>query len=816
MAMKKSLCVFTMILFSSLISQAAAWSTLGAVLSSEELPNGIELKVKSALVRVQELQPGIIRVRVHKGEEWPKDLSWAVVKQNKNQNQNVQVIDLGDRLEMLTSEGIIQVEKAHLKIHFLDLNKNSILSDSRSMSFRGGQFKISKAMPADEHYYGLGDKAGSFDHRGQSYQNWNSDVFAWQESTDPLYKTIPFYLGLKKGQAYGVFLDNTWRSFFDFGKTTKDVVSFGADGGELNYYFIYGPQPKSVVQKYASLVGTMTLPPIWALGYQQSRWSYMNEAKVREIATNLRHYEVPADVIYLDIDYQKGNAPFTIDEQKFPQFNAMVSDLKQQGIKTVLITDLHIKKQEGYAPYDQGMANDNFLKKTDGTHYVGDVWPGPSVFPDFTLSRVRSWWGSLYQDFVSRGVAGFWNDMNEPAIFNVPSKTMPDDVVHRMDDGSSESHLAIHNVYGMLNAKATYDGLLKLNPEERPFVLTRAAYAGAQRYAATWTGDNTSSWNHLRLMSRTLVNLGISGYTMAGADIGGFVGSPTPELLTRWIQVGAFTPMFRNHTTKYTADQEPWVHGEEHLKIRRKYIELRYRLLPYIYNMLEEASRTGVPLMRPLFLEFPEQEKFYSEPLNGLVQQYMFGSDFLVIPKVVEMLDPAMVSIPTGNWYNFWSGDKVVGGKDILLNPNLETLPLFVRAGSIIPMQPLVQSTAQVPNGPLELWVYPGPQCERSIYFDDGVSLAYRQGVSARFNVQCSDEANVATVRVNPLVGEYQPWWSKVKVVLYGVLTVPAQVELVSKGEAQVLNSTVYDPKAKTLTVEIDKSAAVVEVKVTK
>lgn len=814
--MKKFSGLMTIFLFSSMRAQAAVWSSLGSVMSAEVLPNGVELKVKTALVRVQELQPGIIRVRVHKGKSWPRDLSWAIVKQYKSSTQNVQVIDLGDRFEMQTSEGIIHIEKDHLKIHFMDLNKNLILSDAKSMSFKGGQFKVSKSMPVDEHYYGLGDKAGSFDHRGQSYQNWNSDAFAWQESSDPLYKTIPFYIGLRKSQAYGVFLDNTWRSFFDFGKTTKDTVVFGADGGELNYYFIYGPHPKAVVQKYAELVGKMPLPPIWALGYQQSRWSYMNEAKVREIASNLRHYEVPADVIYLDIDYQKGNAPFTIDEQKFPQFNNMVSDLKQMGIKTVLITDLHIKKQEGYAPYDQGIANDFFLKKADGTQYVGEVWPGPSVFPDFTLSGVRTWWGSLYQDFVSRGVAGFWNDMNEPAIFNVPSKTMPDDVVHRMDDGTSQNHLAIHNVYGMLNAKATYDGLVKLSPEERPFVLTRAAYAGAQRYAATWTGDNTSSWNHLRLMSRTLVNLGLSGFTMAGADIGGFVGSPTPELLTRWIQVGAFTPMFRNHTTQYTADQEPWVHGDEHLKIRRKYIELRYRLMPYIYSMLEESSRTGVPLMRPVLLEFPDQEKFYSEPLHGLVQQYMFGSDFLVIPKVVEMLDPEMVSIPEGTWYNFWSGEKVAGGKDILLNSNLETLPLFIREGAIIPMQPLVQSTAQLPNGPLELLVYPGPQCERSIYFDDGVSLDYKKGVSARLNVQCSDDLSSTYLKINPLVGSYQPWWKKIKVVLYGVLSSPTEVKLKINSEVNVLTNALYDSRAKSLTVEIDRTTSVVELRVSK
>lgn len=391
--------------------------------------------------------------------------------------------------------------------------------------------------------------------------------------------------------------------------------------------------------------------------------------------------------------------------------------------------------------------------------------------------------------------------MNEPAIFNVPSKTMPEDVVHRMDDGTSQSHEAIHNVYGMQNVRATYEGLLKLQPEERPFVLTRAAYAGTHRYAATWTGDNTSSWNHLRLMTPTLLTLGLSGYALAGADIGGFVGSPTSELLTRWIELGVFTPMFRNHTMKGSANQEPWVHGEEHLKIRKKYIELRYRLMPYIYTLMEEAARTGIPVMRPVFLEFPEAEKFYTEPLNGLVQQYLFGPDLLVIPKVVEMTDPALVSMPPGQWYNYWTGDKVQGGKDIFLNPALDSLPLFVRAGAVIPLQPLVQSTAETPKGPLELHVYPGANCGTSVYFDDGASFKYRQGEYARLKVECEEADGKIKINVHALKGTFVPWWNNIKLVVYGIDSASKRVTI----DGREISNPTYESKAKALSIEMEK-----------
>ncbi|MGH9791481.1 MAG: TIM-barrel domain-containing protein, partial [Candidatus Acidiferrales bacterium] len=411
--------------------------------------------------------------------------------------------------------------KSPLRVIFLDPKGQVILEDHPAlpMAWSEAGVRVWKSMAADEHYYGLGEKAGLLDKRNQAYTMWNTDAFGYQESTDPIYKSIPFFLALQNGKAYGIFFDNTYRSQFDFGKESEDYYSFGATGGEMDYYFFYGPHPKQVVQLYGELTGRMPMPPRWALGYQQCRYSYFPEARVREIAATFRQKKIPADVLYLDIDYQKDNAPFTIDRERFPNFEDMINDITAEGFRFIAITDLHLKKEAGYEPYDRGLAGDMFVKNPDGSAYVGVVWPGESVFPDFTMTRAREFWGSLYKDFVDMGISGFWNDMNEPAIFQRADKTMPLDTVHRLDDGTTKDHRAIHNVFGMQNARATYEGLLKLRPNQRPFVLTRAGYAGTQRYAATWTGDNSSTWNHYRMTVPMLLGLGLSGYAMVGNDV---------------------------------------------------------------------------------------------------------------------------------------------------------------------------------------------------------------------------------------------------------------------------------------------------------
>jgi alpha-glucosidase len=767
---------------------AQGWQHIGSVQKVEKLPDGVELTAGKAKVRVTAFREGVYRVRVAPSGAFAKDFSWAVIE--TAEPPAVKVDDAKDEVRVASGNSVARIRKSPLLIDFARDVGDVLVADDPDlpMGWENGSVRVWKKMPEDEGYYGLGDKAGPMNRRDRAFTMWNTDAYAWRESTDPLYKTIPFFIGLRKGLAYGIFFDNTWRSGFDFGKEGHDFYSFGAEGGEINYYVFAGPTPAKIVQDFTALVGRAKLPPLWTLGFQQSRYSYEPEERVYEIAKTFRNKKIPADAIYLDIDYQDKNKPFTVNRAEFPTFEKMISDLSAQGFHTVLITDLHIKKEpnNGYAPYDSGAKDDVFVKRADGTTFVGAVWPGDSVFGDFTMAKAREWWGGLYKNFVDMGVAGFWNDMNEPSVFLTASKTMPLDVRHRLDDGTTLPHLAIHNVFGMENVRATEEGLLKLRPNERPFVLTRAAYAGTQRYAATWTGDNVAVWNHLGMSTPMLLSMGISGYGLVGDDIGGFAGSPTPTLLTRWIEIGAFNPIYRDHTAKGTADQEPWVHGPEHTAIRKQFIEERYRLLPYIYTAVEEMSRTGIPLMRPLLLEYPQSPEFFGDD-----SEYLFGHDLFVSPVTTELQDEKVIQLPPGSWYDYWSGEKSSDRELKKLKPALNELPVFVRAGAIVPRQPLVQNTGETPNGALELRVYPGPDCKGSLYQDDGHSLNYQNGEFLRVNYTC--QVGGAAIKVISAIEKdgYKPWWSAAELVVYGIDKAPKNVRV---GDADI-HEWRYDSK---------------------
>jgi alpha-glucosidase len=758
-----------------LVLFAQGWQHIGSVQKVEKLPDGVELTAGKAKVRVTVFREGIFRVRVAQAGTFPKDFSWAVIE--APEPSAIKIDDGKDEVRLSSGTIVARIHKSPLLIDFQRETGDVLVADDSNlpMAWENGRVHVWKKMPEEEGYYGLGDKAGPMNRRDRAFTMWNTDAYAWRESTDPLYKTIPFFIGLRKGLAYGIFFDNTWRSNFDFGKEGHDFYSFGAEGGEINYYFFAGPTPAKIVQDFTALVGRAKLPPLWTFGFQQSRYSYEPEERVYEVAKTFRDKKIPADAIYLDIDYQDKNAPFTINSKEFPTFEKMITDLSAEGFHTVLITDLHIKKDadHGYAPYDTGAKDDVFVKRADGTTFVGAVWPGESVFPDFTIARAREWWGGLYKSFVDMGVAGFWNDMNEPSVFLTASKTMPLDVRHRLDDGTTLPHLAIHNVFGMENVRATEEGLLKLRPNERPFVLTRAAYAGAQRYAATWTGDNVSVWNHLGMSTPMLLSMGISGYGMVGDDIGGFAGSPTADLLTRWIEAGAFNPIYRDHTAKGTANQEPWVHGPKHEAIRKRFIEERYRLLPYIYTSVEEMTRTGIPLMRPLLLEYPQSPEFFNDD-----SEFLFGPDLFVSPVTTELQDEKAIQLPPGSWYDYWTGEKSSDRELKKLNPGLDQVPVYVRAGAIVPRQPLVQNTGETPKGPLELRVYPGPDCKGALYQDDGHSLDYEKGSFLRVNYSCQVGANA--IKIVSAVGTdgYKPWWNSSELTVFGMDKAPREVRV--------------------------------------
>jgi len=450
---------------------------------------------------------------------------------------------------------------------------------------------------------------------------------------------------------------------------------------------------------------------------------------VRFIARNFRERKIPADTLWLDIHYLGGYNPFTWDSQRFPDPPGLVRDLEADGFRLVTIVDPHPKKQPGWDVYDSGLAGGHFVKRADGPVYEAPVWPsnaernaGPSVFPDFSQPVAREWWGGLYKRLTDIGVAGIWNDMNEPAVFQAPTWTMPLDVRHD-GEGQPTDHREIHYIYGLLMTRATYDGLLRLRPDERPFVLTRATFAGGQRYAALWPGDNQSRWEDLRQSIPMLTGLGLSGMPFVGADIGGFGESPTPELFTRWLQAGLFSPFMRIHTADGTADQEPWSFGVAYEGYNRRAIELRYELLPHIYNEMERTSTTGIPALRPVFLEFPADSRTWS-----MDDQFMLGPDLLVAPVLHEARTDRELYLPAGTWFDFWTGRPFQGGQTIRVPVTLSSMPVFVREGAFVIRQPVVQHTGEMSGQALRVDVYPAASSEASLYEDDGVSFDYQRG----------------------------------------------------------------------------------------
>ena len=618
---------------------------------------------------VTPLSEDIVRVRFSTAKEFGRDHSYAVTNHDLG-TPDVKVESGSNAITLVTASLRVTVQLSPLRVSFANAAGEILDADDdlRGISVAGTQFRVAKRLQDDEHVYGFGEKTGKLDKRGwqlggYNYVMWNADTFSYDDSTDPLYVSVPFYLTLRNGRAHGIYLDNTWRSSFDVGREEPNLLTFGAVNGDLDYYFINGPEPKKVVERYTELTGRAPLPPLWSLGFHQCRYSYYPEARVREVADTFRKKQIPCDVMWLDIHYQDNYKPFTWNYERFPDPKKMISDLRTEGFHTVCIVDAHPKKEKGYAPYDQGVAGNYLVKNPDGSIYEGQVWPAkaevdpqPSVFPDFSNPAARAWWGTLFQSFTDIGMAGIWNDMNEPAVFESKRGTMPPDVVFN-NEGQPSTHLELHNVYGQLMSRATFEGLEKLRPNDRAFVLTRASFAGGQRYAAVWTGDNTSDWASLRQSIPTLLGMGLSGFPFVGADIGGFAGMPSGELFTRWLQVGVFSPFMRAHSEFGRPNKEPWVWGARYEAANKKTIELRYELLPYIYNVMQQASQTGVPAMRPLFLDFPHDKN-----VTGVDDEFLFGDDLLVAPVLIEGVTNSKAYLPPGDWYDYWTGHHYTGG----------------------------------------------------------------------------------------------------------------------------------------------------------
>jgi alpha-glucosidase len=664
----------------------------------------------------------MVRVRVARGDRFANDFSYAVIQSAQGKFTSMQ--DQGGQIVLSTGELNVVVNKDPFRIKFLDKNMRSLNEDDNDfgISWLGTEVTCYKKLFAGERFIGLGEKTGDLDRRGTAYENWNSDVPAYRATQDPLYATIPFFIGLHDQMAYGIFQDNSYRTAFNFGASTDDKMSsFTASDGELNYYFIGSGDVASVVKDYTWLTGRPKLPPLWSFGYQQCRWSYFPDSEVLRIAGTFREKRIPADVIYLDINYMDHYKVFTFHPQDFPKPAEMVSALKKMGFHVAVIVDPGLKVEAGYSAYDEGVKNNYFVKYPNGQNYIGEVWPGRSSFPDFTNPKVRNWWGGMFGVYTTKGIEGFWNDMNEPSAWgqNIPG------MVEFDFDGNRTTMKQAHNVFGMQMSRSTYEGARRLMNGKRPLVITRATYSGGQRYSTIWTGDNASTDEHMLLGVRLINSLGLCGFSFAGPDIGGFMGEPSKELLTRWLSVGIYTPFLRNHSEYHTPYREPWVFGKDFEAISRGLIEQRYRLLPYIYSTAYEATQTGMPVARTLAINYSFDNAIYRHDYQN---EYLFGDNILVTP-IISSAQFGKVYLPEGNWYRLTSGQAYSGHCEVVVEAPLNDLPVFAREGAIIPMQSVAQNTSEKTDETLYVHVYNGSKDTSFRYYeDDGVSYEFENG----------------------------------------------------------------------------------------
>jgi alpha-glucosidase len=650
--------------------------------------------------------------------------------------------ETGDSLRVKTDHVSVTVSKAPFRIeaHRTD---GSVIFETPSENGVGSYarlndaFVVTRKRRSDDVVLGLGQKTGRMDRNNRNFTLWNTDVLdpsavsefasgrapedprSDPRSTDwdPYYMSIPFYQRLDKdGAAAGFFLDNCRRGHYSFDIEGETQIHFS--GGPYIEYVFAGPSLASIVSDYTSLTGRMPAPPIWALGYHHCRWHPYTQKDVLRIAETYRKRGIPCDSMWLDIDHMNGYRVFTWNKKTYPDPPKMLEKLRKLGLRTITIIDPGVKVDPGYEVYDSGVARDVFCRTEGGAVYQGQVWPGRTAFPDFATERARTWWGELNARHVASGIAGIWNDMNEPATGQIHGDAM-------RFDGGRLSHGAYRNSYALLMAMGTVEGLRKAMPDLRTFVLSRAGSAGIQRYAANWLGDNMSRWDHLDMSVPMSLGLGLSGQSFVGADIGGFGENTNPELLVRWFQAATLSPFCRHHNDAGSIDQYPWSFGKDVEEKCVASLKLRYQLMPYLYTTFVETAETGMPIMRPMVLTHQSTPALWK-----VDDQYMLGPSLLVAPVTAAGVKSRKVVLPEGSWYD-WADDSVHRGVVECKTP-LERIPMFAREGSVVPIWPEIPaSTMDYRPEAIELELFV-PTRDGSfvstLVEDDGETFGYRRG----------------------------------------------------------------------------------------
>jgi alpha-glucosidase len=737
------------------------------------------------MLRVEVITDHVMRFRFSAKGYFANDFSYAMDENHRSGFSRFEVEEKEDYFELITPKITCRVAKIDLKVSIYDAAGKLISQDEKGFHWqedtqKGDNIvKMSKRSLLGEHYFGLGDKPSNLNLRDKRFQNWGTDEYGFAKDADPLYRNIPFYYGLHKEGCYGIFFDNTFKTFFDFASERNNVTSFWAEGGEINYYYIAGSSLMNIATRYSRLTGKPDMPAKWSLGYHQCKWSYSSEKEVMAIANKLRELKIPADAIYLDIDYMEGFRCFTWNKENFPDPKGMVARLKDMGFKTVAIIDPGIKIDMDYAVCKEGFEKDYFCKHADGALYKGKVWPGDCYFPDFTNPEVREWWTGLFEELISDiGLAGVWNDMNEPAIMDVPTKTFPLDIRHDYD-GNPCSHRKAHNVYGMQMSRATYEGVKKFAFPNRPFIITRSTYSGGQRYSSVWTGDNIATWEHLWVANVQCQRLSVSGFSFVGSDIGGFTEHPTMELYVRWIQLGIFHPLMRTHSSGDHGEQEPWSFGDEATDLVREAIELRYKLLPYHYTNFYQYTSEGKPMIRPLsFYDHTDPQTWYRQ------DEFVFGDHILVCPVLEPDRQGRRLYLPKGEWYHYFSDTLHIGGKEHYVDTPLNQIPVFIKAGAIIPMQAPQQYVGEQEIEQIELHVYKGTESVQSeLYEDQGDGHGHKQGyyLNKSFTVLPTDEKYRISQHQQ---GRMKATYAHYEMVFHGFNILPKSIEVDSEAFA--------------------------------
>lgn len=582
--------------------------------------------------------------------------------------------------------------------------------------------------------YGLGDKAASLNRRGYEYESWNTDEpHQHNETYRSLYKSINYCMvNHHNSEYYGFFYPSSYRCVFDLGKKNADLWSVTSEKGEYDYFLIVGNTPAEITMSYSDIVGKTLFTPMKMLGYQQSRWTYTEE-EVKRLRELHKQYDMPLDIIHLDIDYMERFKVYTVGKDY--DMKALTDTLKKDDIGIITIIDPAVKVEKGYPLYEK-LINDELVATYENKPYVNAVWPGDAVYPNYFLDKTAQLITDTTKKFVEEnGLTGIWCDMNEPASFNGP---LPDDVIFKGEDGE-HLHEEVHNLYGEYMAKCVSNAFKKEN--KRPVVITRAAFATTSQYSTTWNGDNMSLWTHLENSLPQVMTMNLCNFAVNGVDIGGFNCDTTKELLIRWLEADIFSPFLRNHTAIWSKYQEPFAFDEETIKIYRKFLKVRYRFIPYMYDLLHEAHMTGEPVLRPLFYENPLDPR--AKQCNDEV---MLGKDVLLAPIVMQGATTRAVYLPKGNWINFFTGEKFKGEKDYLFHAEIDETLLFIRCGSVIPMYGDLCHLNKKKIDTVYLYLasaYDEKEeinTEYTMYEDDAETLDYQKGIYNTYLIKRTNE----------------------------------------------------------------------------